>query len=120
MRGGGGRELPPYPEPLTRASTLVSCDPQSLKPCGFGDQPKQSKVFDHPLFVFFFLLEGVLGSESKSKIGESPVFETTRSLGPQLLLSWDSCCEFKFVAAATATISSSTADCLAHAEDRSM
>ena len=102
MRGGGGRELPPYPEPLNSASALVSCDPQSLKPCGFGDQPKQSKVFDHPLF--FFLLEGVLGSESKSKIGESPVFETTGSLGPQLLLSWDSCCEFKFVAAAATAL----------------
>lgn len=101
-RGRGGRELPPYPESLTRAATLVSCDPQSFKPCGFGDQLKQIKVFDRHLFFFF--LEGSLGSESESKIGENPVFETTGSLGPQFLLFWDSGYELKFVAAAATAL----------------
>ena len=64
-------------------------------------RPKQRKVFDHH---FFFLLEGALGSESESKIGENPLFETAGSLGPQFLLFWDSCYEFKFVAAAAAAL----------------
>ena len=65
-------------------------------------RPKQRKVFDH--HFFFFLLEGALGSESESKIGENPLFETAGSLGPQFLLFWDSCYEFKFVAAAAAAL----------------